>query len=513
MHLNARLRTLYALSSVVLAGMAFGHSLNAATGRGAMPVMPPVAPAVAAIVAASPREKALATLKAITPGAIQRRFDQELRWQHESLLKAYEDVGSHDPKWDDIVRQALTLAARVFAQDPTRPGDASEQMRELFGQAVAAGCDDPLIGFFNARYADTFRREGEAAADLVRAATKLEQSKYPVFRRAQGLAAAADGLAEAARKTVLPSAAQDFVERGKLLDRATTLLPEVLKDATITDRQIRLITTNIVKGRQRLGGDRLQAYEALAPTLAAQLPEDRAAAVQAVIKADVLNDAAWDIRGTGYAETVSDEKFRRFEALVARAEASLVEGIDKGSSDPNVGSDMMELMIGVNSDNSANADREMLDWFEIARKLDPGGLEPYDRRLASLLPRWGGTDESALAFARAAFARKEWGSRAPLILIAAHDWVHRGPPAKLGYFERKEVCAEVKNVYETFLAQHPNANSDRSRYVRRLVECKAWREADAQLKRLDNRVVLSVFDGQYEVERKLIDTFLRASRN
>ena len=110
---------------------------------------------MAAIVAASPREKALATLKAITPGVIQRRFDQELRWQHESLLKGYEEVGSHDPKWDEVVRQALTLAARVFAQDPTRPGDATERLRELFGKAVAAGCDDPLVGYFNARYADT----------------------------------------------------------------------------------------------------------------------------------------------------------------------------------------------------------------------------------------------------------------------------------------------------------------------------------------------------------------------
>ncbi len=70
----------------------------------------------------------------------------------------------------------------------------------------------------------------------------------------------------------------------------------------------------------------------------------------------------------------------------------------------------------------------------------------------------------------------------------------------------------MKLVYDTFLAQHPRADMDRSRYVRRLVECKAWREASAQLERLGTRVVVSVFDGQYEVERKLIDTFLEASR-
>jgi hypothetical protein len=95
MHLNARLRTLYALSSVVFAGLALGHSMRAASSGAATPVtLPPVTPAVAAIVAASPREKALATLKAITPGVIQRRVDQEQRWQNESLSKAYEAVGS-----------------------------------------------------------------------------------------------------------------------------------------------------------------------------------------------------------------------------------------------------------------------------------------------------------------------------------------------------------------------------------------------------------------------------------
>jgi hypothetical protein len=173
---------------------------------------------------------------------------------------------------------------------------------------------------------------------------------------------------------------------------------------------------------------------------------------------------------------------------------------------------MLNLMIGLSDDDPAKANHEMAAWFEVARTLDLGGLDPYERRLTSLLPRWGGSDDAVLAFGRAAFARKEWGSRAPFILIAAHDWIFRGPPAKLGYFERKEVCADVKNVYESFLALHPNADIDRSRYVRRLVECKSWREADTQLKRLGSRVAVSVFDGQYEIERKLIGTFLESSR-
>jgi hypothetical protein len=75
--------------------------------------LPPVAPAVAAIVAASPREKALATLKAITPGVIQRRSDQELRWQHESLLKTYEHAGNLRPPQFDQPGEASGVAHDV----------------------------------------------------------------------------------------------------------------------------------------------------------------------------------------------------------------------------------------------------------------------------------------------------------------------------------------------------------------------------------------------------------------
>ncbi len=138
-----------------------------------------------------------------------------------------------------------------------------------------------------------------------------------------------------------------------------------------------------------------------------------------MIKASVLSDAGWDIRGTGYTANVSDEKLRRFEELLKQAEGLLLEGIDKGSSDPAVASDMMGLLLAL--DVSDGAGRAMLEWFEVARKLEPGSIDPYGRRLTSLLPRWGGTDESVLAFGRAAFARKEWGSRAPFSLIAAHD--------------------------------------------------------------------------------------------
>ena len=70
--------------------------------------------------------------------------------------------------------------------------------------------------------------------------------------------------------------------------------------------------------------NRLQAYESIAPVLTERLSGDRAAAIQPVIKAAVLKDAAWDIRGTGYtARRYRMKSIRRFEELLTQAEASL----------------------------------------------------------------------------------------------------------------------------------------------------------------------------------------------
>jgi hypothetical protein len=110
MQIGSRVQTLSAIAGTVFAGLAFAQAMLTDGPAGPAPVVP----AVAAVVAASPRERALATLKAITPGMVQRRFDQEQQWHQETLLKLYEEVGRCDPTGDVAV--VMASSARTDAR-------------------------------------------------------------------------------------------------------------------------------------------------------------------------------------------------------------------------------------------------------------------------------------------------------------------------------------------------------------------------------------------------------------
>jgi hypothetical protein len=101
-----------------------------------------------------------------------------------------------------------------------------------------------------------------------------------------------------------------------------------------------------------------------------------------------------------------------------------------------------------------------------------------------------------------------------LELVEVHQWIAKGPPVKPGYLARADVCADIKSVYDALLARYPDASTDRSRYARRLITCKAWRDADAQFQRLGDRASMSVFGGRekYDAERTLVANRLASSR-
>ena len=227
-----------------------------------------------------------------------------------------------------------------------------------------------------------------------------------------------------------------------------------------------------------------------------------------LIRGVVLTDYAWDARGHEYISKVPLDRQVVFQMRLSESASALLEAINKGTTDQNIGVAMMRVVL-VLSDN----ENEATDWFEVARRLAPGSYEPYNARRNALLPRWGGHDEDLLAFGREAFARQQWGSRAPLELVEAHQWIAKGPPEKTGYMARPEVCADIKSVYEALLAKYPEARTDRSRYARRLMTCKAWSESDKQFRRLGDRPALSVFGGQekFDAERALVAKRLAAT--
>src|SRR5207244_3850271 len=83
-------------------------------------------------------------------------------WSRKTTAEAYNQIGRKDPKWDAKAFEALTLIVRVWDRS-AGPGQ-DRQSYELSGEAISAGCDDPLVLYARARMYDAVIRKSFAEA-------------------------------------------------------------------------------------------------------------------------------------------------------------------------------------------------------------------------------------------------------------------------------------------------------------------------------------------------------------
>src|SRR4051812_43303151 len=89
------------------------------------------------------------------------RMAGKLGWNRRTLAGAYDRVGKKDARWDAPAREALELAALFFSHS-LEPQVTLGDLHRATQTALAAGCDDPLIQYLDAR---SFEKAGPTAAD------------------------------------------------------------------------------------------------------------------------------------------------------------------------------------------------------------------------------------------------------------------------------------------------------------------------------------------------------------
>jgi hypothetical protein len=115
------------------------------------------------------------------------------------------------------------------------------------------------------------------------------------------------------------------------------------------------------------------------------LDEYPSSAAGRVVLARALLKHAWEARGTGVADTVTEEGWRLFQERAARAHRLLDEAISLGVQD---GEAYVQLItVGF----AEGLPREQVQaWVEAGIKLDPTYYSIYDAMAVYLLPRWMG---------------------------------------------------------------------------------------------------------------------------
>ena len=211
-------------------------------------------------------------------------------------------------------------------------------------------------------------------------------------------------------------------------------------------------------------------------------------------------DYAWDARGSGFANTVTEENWKIFRERLSIAEKSLTRAYELNPDDPAVPVEMMRVAIGLRYSRE-----EMEKWFENAVQAEPTYYRAYRTKLHYLKPIWYGSNEEMLEFARDCAAHPPTESRVAFILVDAHDFLsyrsEGNGQKREDYFTKPEVWKEVKAVYEEHLSMYPDSMWDRNYFAKYACYAKDYEEAKQQFEYIGNDMELQAWNSEKEFKR------------
>src|SRR5579883_658361 len=412
----------------------------------------------------------------------KKHVAESLAWNRRTLGQAYDKVGKKDPRWDKPAREALEAAARFFSNQ-VDPRTTVEDIYAPAKRAVDAGCDDPLILYLFARssYQDNFPGPMEIERRYTAAAVALERSAYSPLRRTTALTKAAE--VRASRKDLSP---QERAEAVHFLDTALALLPKSLKTDEKTfnaeDLQFRL-PMEVVETLRKLNGDYEAAFKHV-DTVLAKTPALKAIRLQT--QGHFLVRFAWEARGSGFANSVTEEGARKFQERLTEARKVLNQCWTLKPNDFRTANLMLMIEKGIGDERA-----DMEKWFERAMKAYSLNKLACEQKLDWLDPKWHGSREEMLAFGRACRDSKNWRGGLTLRVADAHLRACLGLSNEeiRKYFGSKEVREDIQGVYEEYLKHYPDDVLERTRYAVYCFYCGRYAESDKQFKILGEDVV------------------------
>ncbi|MBI3866890.1 MAG: hypothetical protein HY299_00015 [Verrucomicrobia bacterium] len=394
---------------------------------------------------------------------VKREIEERFQWNVRTIVGDYGRVGSQSARWDEPVRKALELMAhfRVHGAVDASRASYSDSIRELIRAARAAGCDDPLALYLYARLGvPETMTEKDRAQLYAEAADGIESRGYSPIRKFYAHLRAAERLSAANERQQGQAAVH------KHSTRAWDLCIEFIGDKAAPSEDVREAVEELVK----YWSGRLQPkrYEALEAALLRHWGNE---AWVYRFKGTHFKEFAWEARGNGYADTVSEEGWRLFSERLEIAERALLKSWEMNPSDPETARALMGVELG----QGRGRDR-LEQWFSRAMKLNTNFYEACSIKLTYLEPKWHGSARQMLEFGRECARSKEWGWSVPLIIAEAHQSLARYDQREgQDYWADPSVWPEIESCFEAFFARYGEQGLGwRHNYARFAYKCRKW---------------------------------------
>lgn len=308
------------------------------------------------------------------PGAATERSyrEDEIRWFEKHLVPAISKSWEGQP-WKaralTFIRERLHYFQWYHVWE-RRPA-AADTLQSL----TDAGCVDPwvrLLGAWNGGKADRM--------------TELEQA-FGIIRDT-GLDPAL--LRFAALPLLDKSSVLGKERRDIILDLFTDWTASLGRSPCYAGKDGELLFRHIRK---------LPAFRFDPPALLARLKVENTMPgwIMETLAGEAEIDLAWDSRGSGWASTVTEEGWKGFHQHLALARKHLVAAWQAKPDQPHAAAQMIVVVMG---DGAKHGENERL-WFDRATAACVDYESAYTRYRQALLPRWGGSYETMLAFGAA----------------------------------------------------------------------------------------------------------------
>jgi hypothetical protein len=425
--------------------------------------------------------------------ALKKKAEAEAAWTRKTTIESYNEIGRKDPKWDAKAVESLTLTTRVWAK--TAAAGQDRQAYELTSAAAAAGCDDPLILYARARMYDVAIRKSfaEAIGLHLAAATAMKEkgARYHELRQCFCFARAAELLA---RKKDLSD--DDKRQIQDWLELALSRLGEAAGDPATPDSALQEVSEIMIGSWMKLARDRKVGFDKVFEQLRKARPESP---MPLILEGAVYTSYAWDARGGGWANTVTEDGWKKMHERLDVAEKALTEAWKKNPDDPAAPTLMLGVELGQGKGRAV-----METWYKRAMEADPDHFAACGKKMYYLEPKWHGSPEDMLGFGRELLAGGNWDARLPFKLVDAHLTLAGyadDKQKKADYYKDEAVWKDLRAVYEGYLKRHPESDWDRTFYAKLACWCGHWTEAKAQFDKLGEKAIVGAFADRAEMDR------------
>ncbi len=420
------------------------------------------------------------------PVVLSARAESRRDWLMKVLDRGYAESGSANSRWDGLASKALQAYA-----DYSRVGATDERyvvLSNAVAAAESAGCKDPLLDYMRVRYGvnGSIHSKPELALAYLNAFRAVHASQYhPLLKFFAGYRAI-----EAAHE------AEPSGNRSPLIELVTGALEDAAHDTNAPAAEIFdavFLWVDYTKGK----GWVEYMMKDVQPNLEKTWGHEEA---YYRLRGHTEISLAWEARGGGFAGSVSDKGWQEFKRHLDTAEDFLDRAWQMNPSNAYTAYLMMQLELG----QGQGRDR-MDQWFQRAMALDP-----YDHDAASLMafylePRWYGSEQAALQFARTCVTSTHWLGRVPLVLPE----VHRSLAGYLkladspDYWQRPGVWDDVRNGYEKFFKLNPLDSGWRHDYARDAYVCGQYQAFLEQTRLFNGWTNYAFFGGKDKFDQML----------